>query len=306
MKMMLSLVWLLIAIAHKAEPFISENFTECREFFYNQSFPQGFQNISPPHHINHPNLPDGIKAKELTSPAYICQRYKNIDYFASLYDRGRRVPLYSAYILDRRPTDKCIPGRQTRFNVEPQLVDRKLNKAMLSQSATKGEIQKHFKIKNIQEALERLRTSQAVSADYGITGYHRGHLNPVCHHKNQVAQDATFTLTNAVPMNSSLNQGQWNVYEKKMIEIARDCNTTYVVTGIVPGNNSLNDRVNIPSHVWSAYCCVDNNGKPIRSGAGLANNINYPVKVISVSELEVQLQRLIQYISFSIFQNKCS
>ncbi|KAE8619464.1 hypothetical protein XENTR_v10009797 [Xenopus tropicalis] len=306
MKMMLSLAWLLIAIAHKAKPFISEHFNECREFFYKGQLPDGFDDIALPHHINHPNLPDGIKERNLASPAYICQQYKNDDRFASLYDRGRRVPLYSAYILDRRSASNCSDRKNT-FDVEPQLVDRALNKAMLRESATTREIQIHFKLKNIQEAQERLRTSQAVNADYGIAGFHRGHLNPVCHHEDKDAQDATFTLTNAVPMDSSLNQGQWRIYEKQMIAKARDCNTMYVVTGIVPGNNWIkNDRVNIPSQVWSAYCCVGNNDKPIGSGAGLANNINYSVTELNVTELELQLQRLIQNIPFSIFHNKCS
>ncbi|KAF7689789.1 hypothetical protein HF521_013142 [Silurus meridionalis] len=36
----------------------------------------------------------------------------------------------------------------------------------------------------------------------------------------------------------------------------------YVVTGVVPGNTKLKNRVLIPSHYWTAFCCLDNNNKP--------------------------------------------
>ncbi|KAE8619467.1 hypothetical protein XENTR_v10009800 [Xenopus tropicalis] len=284
MKMMLSLVWLLIAIAHKAEPLISENFSECREFFYRRQIPQGFEGIA------QKNVED--------SPAYICQRYKNIDYFASLYDRGRHVPLYSAYILNRK--HESLHRRNT-FDVEPQLINIGLSPSMQSESTTETAITDK-KIPGNPKTL--IAFSQAVNADYGNRSYHRGHLNPVCHHETKAAQDATFTLTNAVPMVSGFNQGKWRVHEKRMIEETKDCNITYVVTGIIPGNNRLNNRVNIPSRVWSAYCCVNNNGKPVKSGAVLAENTKGAV-VSKIEDLPRQLKNILGNITFSIFENNC-
>ncbi|KAE8619462.1 hypothetical protein XENTR_v10009795 [Xenopus tropicalis] len=313
MKMMLSLAWLLIAIAHKAEPLISENFTDCREFFYNQWFPDGFQNISLPHHFNCTDLPDGIEAEELTSPAYICQQYDNKYHFASLYDRGRRVPLYSAYILDRRSTDKPTNKRKKNFSIEPQLVYRGLDGTMLREHNTKIKIGIYNTDHGISEREEKNRpsylmpTSQAVDADYYKNKhYDRGHLNPRGHHVDADKQNATFTFTNVVPMNKGLNNGNWNRYERRMMGNADGCTTMYVVTGIVPGNNWINNnRVNIPSHVWSAYCCVDNNAKPIRSGAGLVNNTKDMVYEMELNELQMQLETLLNATNIEVFQNNC-
>ena len=56
------------------------------------------------------------EALEPESPAWICQRYKNQYYFATLYDRNRRIPVYSAYLYQ--------PGPGTRpktWLVEPQV-----------------------------------------------------------------------------------------------------------------------------------------------------------------------------------------
>lgn len=57
---------------------VSDDFSQCLDFFYNSTPPRG-----------------------LSRPEYqpICQRYRNRYRFASLYDRQRRAPLYSAYQL---------------------------------------------------------------------------------------------------------------------------------------------------------------------------------------------------------------
>ncbi|OCT86459.1 endonuclease domain-containing 1 protein [Xenopus laevis] len=314
MKMMVTMGWLFIAIVHKAEPFISDNFTDCRNFFYNQMLPDGFQDIALSHRFNPLDLPDGIKVEELSSPVYICQQYGNKIYFASLYDRGRRVPLYSAYILDRRSSSNSTNKRKHNFNIEPQLVYRQLDGTILREYSTKIKIGKYNKEHGISEKEEKNRphylipTSQAVDADYYKNKhYGRGHVNPRGHHVDGDKQNATFTFTNVVPMNKDLNNGNWNQYENKMIGYADGCTTMYVVTGIVPGNNWIKgDRVNIPSHVWNAYCCVDNNGKPIRSGAGLVNNTKEMVYEIAMKELQMQLTNLLNTTHIAIFQNNCA
>uniref|UniRef100_A0A803JVL7 Endonuclease domain-containing 1 protein-like n=1 Tax=Xenopus tropicalis TaxID=8364 RepID=A0A803JVL7_XENTR len=413
MKMMLSLAWLLIAIAHKAEPLISEHFNVCRDVFYRGQLPQGFHGIALPHRFNPSDLPDGIKAEELTSPAYICQQYGNQYHFASLYDRGRRVPLYSAYILEKRPTDKptnkrpgffnieprqygnqyhfaslydrgrrgplnsaYILGRRPSdkpnykprffniepqepqqygnqyhyaslydrgrrgpfysayildrinqeitdkltnhrpgfFTIEPQLIYRGLSGTMSRERDTRYAIIQYNKDHGIDNSKEKNRpsylipTSQADDDDYTNSGYERGHVNPNGHHVGGSEEKATFTLTNVVPMTKKLNTDIWNKYEKNLTGYADGCKTMYVVTGIVPSNDTWikGDRVNIPSHVWNAYCCVDNNDKPIKSGAGLRENdySNHTVNEMKINELQVQLKNLLGTIA--IFQNNCA
>uniref|UniRef100_A0A803JCP3 Endonuclease domain-containing 1 protein-like n=1 Tax=Xenopus tropicalis TaxID=8364 RepID=A0A803JCP3_XENTR len=314
MKMMLSLAWLLIAIAHKAEPLISEHFNVCRDVFYRGQLPQGFHGIALPHRFNPSDLPDGIKAEELTSPAYICQQYGNQYHFASLYDRGRRVPLYSAYILEKRPTDKPTNKRPGFFNIEPRLIYRGLSGTMSRERDTRYAIIQYNKDHGIDNSKEKNRpsylipTSQADDDDYTNSGYERGHVNPNGHHAGSDKQNATFTLTNVVPMTKKLNTNIWNKYENKMIGYADGCKAMYVVTGIVPSNNKWikGDRVNIPSHVWNAYCCVDNNYKPIKSGAGLRENDDSddPVNEMGLNELQEQLKNLLGTIA--IFQNNCA
>ncbi|OCT90240.1 hypothetical protein XELAEV_18018853mg [Xenopus laevis] len=177
---------------------------------------------------------------------------------------------------------------------------------MLSEAATKKQITEHGIKKDPRTLIE---SSQAVNADYERTGYDRGHLSPVCHQADKNEQDATFTLTNVVPMNANFNRGKWKSYELHMIKYAKECTTMYVVTGIVPGDKWINrtntDRVNIPSHVWNAYCCVDNNGKPIKSGAGIGENImsTNDVSQIGIDDLQKKLKNSLGNIE--IFQNNC-
>lgn len=75
---------------------LSNNFSQCLNFFYNSTPPQG-----------------------LSRPEYqpICQLYQNRYRFATLYDRQRRAPLYSAYQL------KLADGTRPResWMYEPQV-----------------------------------------------------------------------------------------------------------------------------------------------------------------------------------------
>lgn len=75
---------------------LSNDFSQCLDSFYNSTPPQG-----------------------LSRPEYqpICQRYRNRYRFASLYDRQRRAPLYSAYQL------KLADGKRPRVSwmYEPQV-----------------------------------------------------------------------------------------------------------------------------------------------------------------------------------------
>eukprot|EP00079_Xenopus_tropicalis_P034395 XP_017948166.1 PREDICTED: endonuclease domain-containing 1 protein-like [Xenopus tropicalis] len=294
MDVALSLCWLFLAFPHMAETHIVDNFNECNNFFYKNKPPVGFQ--------------DTAKNK-----AYICQMYKDTTYFATLYDRDRRIPLFSAYKMDKKSLlnqKKLKTNQSPEFNVEPQLVYRDLpKKSMLSETETVDSITEYnMKKSKRKNASNLLEMSQAVNADYRESNYTRGHLNPKGHHGKGDGQEATCTLTNVVPQTKKLNGEIWKKYETEMTDIAKTCTEMFVVTGIVPGNNRLNARVNIPSHVWSAYCCIGKKGKPT-SGAALASvDETIPLEHKPVMELEKHLKVLLKDFNKSnlnVFKDNC-
>ncbi|KFO80982.1 endonuclease domain-containing 1 protein [Cuculus canorus] len=249
---------------------------------FESSCPQFFFRGTPPN-----------EALEPESPAWICQRYKNQYYFATLYDRKRYIPVYSAYLYE--------PGSGTRpktWLVEPQLMGPTYPKTMEREWTL---------LNNFNVSLEKLSKSQAVLQDYkNLTGLNRGHLNPSGHHSDSSSRMATFTLTNIVPQNEKLNGGAWNNYEQQtMIRSTQDCKTTYVVVGAVPGNNYIaKGKVNKPSHIWSSACCVvDNNHR--KTWAVIAENDKNEVQLLTLGELEDVLTRLYGRNQVSLFDRDC-
>ncbi|NWR26387.1 ENDD1 protein, partial [Emberiza fucata] len=240
---------------------VEASFALCREFFYD--------GIPPNNALN----PD--------NPAWICQRFRNSSYYATLYDRDRRIPVYSAYIYQPRTTEKPPEW----WMVEPQVNKNVKLKDMERESDL---INKHmFTLAQIEE-------SQAVLHDYQeLKNLDRGQLNPSRHMGSQNSKMATFTLTNVVPQDSSLNKGQWNIYESKtMPQHTKGCTTTYVITGAVPGKTYVSqERVNKPSHIWSAACCLVGT-EPTSAWGAIAENNKNEVKTITLGELEERLTEL--------------
>lgn len=74
---------------------ITTDFKPCIEFFYAETIPQGISG-------------DGYQA--------LCQYYERQYRFATLYDRNRRIPLFSAYILS--PGEGSRP-KNTNWMIEP-------------------------------------------------------------------------------------------------------------------------------------------------------------------------------------------
>uniref|UniRef100_A0A8B9TIC2 Endonuclease domain-containing 1 protein n=1 Tax=Anas platyrhynchos TaxID=8839 RepID=A0A8B9TIC2_ANAPL len=158
-------------------------------------------------------------ALEPENPAWICQRYENQYYFATLYDRSRRIPVYSAYLYQPGPGK-----RPKTWLVEPQLMGLSYPKTM----------EKEWTLLNyFNVTLEQLGKSQAVLQDYkNLTGLNRGHLNPSGHHSDSFSRLATFSLTNIIPQDEKLNGGAWNNYEQQiMMRRTQSCNTTYIRGG---------------------------------------------------------------------------
>ncbi|XP_038010012.1 endonuclease domain-containing 1 protein-like [Motacilla alba alba] len=251
---------------------VVNSFAECPEFFYAETTPN-----------------DALNPK---NPAWICQRYSNSYHYATLYDRDRRIPVYSAYIY--RPGDAKRP--HSWWFVEPQLIGKNNLKEMERESVLIG--QHKF-------TLDQIKKNQAVLDDYNEAGLDRGHLSPNGHHYSRESKTATFTLTNIVPQDSSLNKGQWNIYEsKRMPTKTKGCTTTYVITGAVPGNTYIaKGRVNRPSHIWSAACCLKDKN-PRDAWGAIAENDKNKVEELSLGELEKRLNKLYGG-TVTLFNNAC-
>ncbi|KFQ29915.1 Endonuclease domain-containing 1 protein [Mesitornis unicolor] len=249
---------------------------------FESSCPQFFFRETPPN-----------EALEPESPAWICQHYQNQYFFATLYDRKRRIPVYSAYVYQ-----PASGKRPKTWMVEPQLIGPTYPKSMERE---------YTLLKYSKVSLEEISNSQAILQDYkNLTGLNRGHLNPSSHHSNTTSRTATFTLTNIVPQNEKLNGGAWNNYEQQMmITRTKGCNTTYVVVGAVPGNSYIaKGRVNIPSHIWSGVCCeVDTNHR--KAWAVIAENDKNEVQVLTLGELENELTQLYGRDQVSLFDSSC-
>ncbi|XP_026224985.1 uncharacterized protein LOC113168210 [Anabas testudineus] len=176
----------------------------------------------------------------------ICQTYMNKRRFVTLYDIKNRIPVFSA-IKYRGQHDSRRP--QNRWKIEPQLEKADYDKNMLDD---KGSINKH----------------QAGKMDYrNNRTFDRGHLLPSAYAFNKTDKISTFTLTNIVPQAATFNQGSWNKMEKcikcVMDKYCKNNNNNtegFVVTGALPSsNNTLNNKINIPSMLWSAFCCYSSN-----------------------------------------------
>ncbi|NXI20778.1 ENDD1 protein, partial [Sterrhoptilus dennistouni] len=221
------------------------------------------------------------------------QRYSNSYHYATLYDRDRRIPVYSAYKYQPGPGN----GSGLWF-VEPELIDNNNLKEMETESVL---IDQH------KFTLDQIKASQAVLDDYKqLIGLDHGHLNPSGHQNSIESKTATFTLTNVVPQDSSLYTGWWNVYEfTTMPKMSKGCTTTYVITGAVPGNSYVADgRINRPSHIWSAACCLVGT-QPNMAWGAIAENDKNQVENLSLGDLEARLSALYRGRTVTLFNNAC-
>ncbi|XP_041269309.1 endonuclease domain-containing 1 protein-like [Onychostruthus taczanowskii] len=251
---------------------VVKSFASCSQFFY--------AGIPPNDALNPKN------------PSWICQRYSNSYHYATLYDRDLHIPVYSAYIY--RPG----PGKRPQtWLVEPQLI----NPTYSTDMDTEKSICNRYKI-----TPQQIGQSQPITQDYkNLQGLDRGHLSPSGHQSGNNSKWATFTLTNIVPQNSTLNKGQWKDYENQtMAQRTQGCTTTYVITGAVPGNTYIsNRRVNVPSHIWSAACCQTNT--TMKTWAVIAENSRNHVQNLTRAQLEANLSQLYGRGQVSLFHSAC-
>ncbi|KAI4895948.1 hypothetical protein NFI96_018483 [Prochilodus magdalenae] len=267
---LLAPVLLLLALSGCSSEVVNSFTQTCNQFF---ASPGGA--LSPPTVFTGPNYQQ------------ICQVRVNTYEYATLYDTANRIPVYSAYKFEG--LKQCT--RTSSWYIEPQLEGMSYPKTMSSESSVAS------------------TQHQASNTDYDKSGYDRGHLAPVYHARTQTCSDATFTLTNAAPQNPSFNRGQWRKTEKAVADdLKNKClpNSAYIVTGVVPDYQTppLKNRVRIPSHFWTAFCCLDNNLQKIISGGFIGENKKVAVQGKTVTALEGQLTGLYGQ-AFRIFGGNC-
>ncbi|TKS93277.1 Endonuclease domain-containing 1 protein [Collichthys lucidus] len=201
----------------------------------------------------------------------ICQTYNGVQRFLTVYDTTKKIPVFSAYEY----RGSAGPRPDPTWMIEPQLDEK----------PTLDNI-------NMRPKGHTTCNNQAMNADYDGNGvYAKGHLFPVNHATTNDDKISTFTLTNAVPQVCGFNGGRWRVMEtniKNVMDQIINKNRCFVVVGAQPGTNNLNNRVNVPGVMWSAFYC--DNGV---SGAYWDDNIKRdhppPMAMITVQQLELDL-----------------
>ncbi|XP_038558248.1 endonuclease domain-containing 1 protein-like isoform X1 [Micropterus salmoides] len=207
-----------------------------------------------------PGILEGGKILNQTRYKVICQTYKDERKFLTLYDTEYKIPVFSAlkYTGAKHKETSDIP-----WKIEPQL--------------------ENGKDKNMCDVdQDKTYTNQAGDKDYrNNKRFDRGQLIRSSHGSQISDKNSTFTLTNIVPQAKSFNQKSWKRIEKRAKHVVDDYCTdnngvteAYVVTGAIPNdnNNKLNNRVNIPSKLWSAFCCYSPKVKILITMAYWADN----------------------------------
>lgn len=211
---------------------VSNNFENCRHFFYKGIIP--------------------ILKNQTPDMVYICQRYRNKYYYATLYDTKNRIPVYSASQL----LQNTINGKRVddKYFVEPPLLTPDDNEP--------GNMVKLRK-RDQKEHIEKLGKLQAVDTDYNDVKYSLGHLNPQSFNtQDNDHRYATNTYTNFAPQFGPFNAGTWNAMETFVLKsFENNCNIlgakSYFVVGVQPNGikKTMNNRVNVPEFYWTAICC---------------------------------------------------
>ncbi|XP_051740632.1 uncharacterized protein LOC127507506 isoform X1 [Ctenopharyngodon idella] len=269
-----------------AQAKVADDF-ECKEFFYKKTEPGGMDQ----------------KAKK------ICQHMASFGpFYATLYSVHHRIPLYSAYKFDPQCSDDS--GRTNIWHLEPQ-ISKPLGHAL------------YYMVHETQDNKNTYKGNQAISDDYSDTGYDRGHLNPNSFQCSE-GRTATYTLTNAAPMDACFKRNQWRKWEKNLRSFLRDtlssdsgAATAFIVTGTVPNahlripQKEISDdpeRVTVPSHIWTAVCYEHrlDNRKSFSFGYIGENKPEGDISLMSVSDLNRQIKNLYrQHSEISIFVDDC-
>uniref|UniRef100_A0A3P9N2P8 Endonuclease domain-containing 1 protein-like n=1 Tax=Poecilia reticulata TaxID=8081 RepID=A0A3P9N2P8_POERE len=178
-----------------------------------------------------PHIPGILEAGRILDQnryKLICQTYGNQRRFVTLYDVRNRIPVFSAVKFTGE-----VSGRRPKsvWKIEPQV--------------------------GLTAWWEMSPCVGAGAVDYRSNRtFDRGHIFPSSYASTKADKLSTFTLTNVVPQAESFNKGSWNKMERCYCVNSSGGTGGFVVTGALPSSSStLNNRVNVPTALWSAFCC---------------------------------------------------
>ncbi|XP_067380510.1 uncharacterized protein [Channa argus] len=211
-----------------------------------------------------PEVPDILEKGEIKHKQRykaICQTYHGVRKFVTLYDTKNKIPVLSAYKYTGSEGGR---PKKDVWKIEPQLEDSKSDK-------------------NMKESGRADYNNQASDNNYrNNENYSRGHLFPSSYAHDENGKESTCTLTNIVPQVQDFNERSWNRMESCVkCVLERHCRKNndafpeaYLLTGAQPGTKKLNHKVNIPTMLWSAFCCYSHQHDRWLASAFWANNVN--------------------------------
>lgn len=216
----------------------------------------------------------GVKPVGLQLPRYrtfdLCQDHNGAlqSFYSTKYISSLKIPAYSAYTIASDTSGK----RSSRWYVDSSISSK----------------------------------DQAQKSEYKGIEFDRGHLCP-SGFAPAAGKRVTFYLTNVAPQYWRFNQLTWkNVEERAKQFFSQKCavrTQTHFITGVVPGNKSTSNGINIPSHYYTAVCCET--AKSTISVGFYGNNSasNHQVKAVTLGELQNVLTRLIGAGTVKIFKS---
>jgi endonuclease G len=139
--------------------------------------------------------------------------------------------------------------------------------------------------------------------DYKSSGYRRGHLVPSGDMAwNKASMDATFLLSNVVPMLESFNDGIWLELENNIRDWSRKHRKIEVIAGPVftdPLDTIGKNEILVPRYFYKAVFTIDG-GKPGVIGFILEQNLD---AYVSLSEYIVSIDSIEKITGLDLFAN---
>ncbi|XP_012310096.2 endonuclease domain-containing 1 protein isoform X1 [Aotus nancymaae] len=150
-------------------------------------------------------------------------------------------------------------------------------------------------------SVNSLGSRQALNTDYLDSDYRSGQLYPFS--LSSDLQMATFTLTNSAPMTQSF-QERWHMNLNSLMDraLTPQCGSgedLYILTGTVPSDFKVNDKVAVPEFVWLAACCA------VPGGGWAMGFVKHTRDSDIIEDVMVKdLQKLLPF-NPQLFQNNC-